>query len=449
MGSRKRRLVASTALAIAVVALAWCGSRHTSSTATVATTSRSTTTAAASAPAVPFLATQPLDPEANVVIDGVDIEKTELCAGEENLITVRAHATKPELAGELRILIDGELGDRVAVRPFNYLTPAGVPPHVTAFVDPDHPIEVEIPKFVVRKCDRKPSLTIEHRAMSNLPDHVELSARVSGDATFRPVRYRWEFGDGTTSVTDTPIVEKSFRDREQHELLSYMLVSCEAEAANGERVLGRETLALRNDAYDNLRRLATVTLEFDKPRFPQVNGAGVVEMPVRVWHRYPEAVTITELHELRVDRESAPGAGDAKQQERTIAVDTILPASRISPSGSTFTARLDTKADPKLAYVTYRFVGTTDNGLAVAGELSVMRPTDLPTRDHHIPVTDGKLAAKIVAAQRILGQQYVTDEDIWRLEREGKLDAAALAPVELASAKSPRPAPARGGTPRD
>jgi hypothetical protein len=446
MASRERRLGAYAALAILMIALAWWGSQSASSTAPAATTQHSMQRAAATtnAGAAPALDLRTTDPEAHVVIDGVDVEKTELCIGDENLISVRAHATRPELAGELRILIDGELGDRVALRPLDYLTPAGVPPRVTAFVDPDHPVEIEIPKFVVRKCNRKRSLTIEHRVVSNLPDHMELSARVSGDAAFHPVRYHWDFGDGTTAVTDTRFVEKSFRHREQHARLSYMLVSCEAEAANGERVRGRDALALMNDAYDNLRRLGIVTLEFDKPRFPQANAAGIVEVPVRIWHRYPEAVTITTLTEVRV--ENAPGAG--KQQERTLAVDTILPASRIAPSGSTFTVRLDTKADPRLAYVIYRFAGTTENGLAVAGELSVMRPTDLPTPEHHIALTDEKLAAKIIAAQRLLDRQYVTDEDIWRLEREGKLDGATLEPVGLASANSPHPAPTRRGSPR-
>ncbi|HLL85182.1 MAG TPA: hypothetical protein VK420_21105, partial [Longimicrobium sp.] len=48
------------------------------------------------------------------------------------------------------------------------------------------------------------------------------------------------------------------------------------------------------------------------------------------------------------------------------------------------------------------------------------------------PVEDPVLKAKILAARKILNQPYVTDEDIWRLEREGKL-------AHLQANPTPRP----------
>ena len=71
--------------------------------------------------------------------------------------------------------------------------------------------------------------------------------------------------------------------------------------------------------------------------------------------------------------------------------------------------------------------GHTDDGLVVFGSFSVMRPMAAPTPEKHTPVSDPLLVAKIVATQKILGQKYVSQEDIWRLEREGKLDGVKAA----------------------
>ena len=45
-----------------------------------------------------------------------------------------------------------------------------------------------------------------------------------------------------------------------------------------------------------------------------------------------------------------------------------------------------------------------------------------------MPVVDPDLKAKILAARQMLGKQYVTDEDLWRLEREGRFANLNLTP---------------------
>jgi hypothetical protein len=64
--------------------------------------------------------------------------------------------------------------------------------------------------------------------------------------------------------------------------------------------------------------------------------------------------------------------------------------------------------------------GKDSEGLPVRGTFSVMRPPPKPTKGNSNPVVDPLLKEKIIAARKILNRPYVTDEDLWTLERQGK-----------------------------
>jgi hypothetical protein len=64
--------------------------------------------------------------------------------------------------------------------------------------------------------------------------------------------------------------------------------------------------------------------------------------------------------------------------------------------------------------------GVADDGLPAMGGFSVMVPPAPPTRDQHIPVTDAALTARILAARKLLGKAFVTEEELLTLEREGR-----------------------------
>ena len=72
-----------------------------------------------------------------------------------------------------------------------------------------------------------------------------------------------------------------------------------------------------------------------------------------------------------------------------------------------------------------------------------MRPPPPPSREHGAPVADPVLKAKILRAREELGQPNVTDEDIWRLERNGALGDLKADPTTAATQSAPpRPRPA-------
>jgi len=81
----------------------------------------------------------------------------------------------------------------------------------------------------------------------------------------------------------------------------------------------------------------------------------------------------------------------------------------------------DFRADPRVHAVTYAIQGRTPAGLQARGELTLLRPAPRPTAENSIPIQDPEMASKIRRAMAILNQASVSQEDLWRLEREGKL----------------------------
>ncbi len=82
--------------------------------------------------------------------------------------------------------------------------------------------------------------------------------------------------------------------------------------------------------------------------------------------------------------------------------------------------------------MTYRLSGHTREGHPVMGSFSVLRPPPRPTADNSQAVVDPLLKAKVLAAREMLGKETVNDEDLWRLEREGRFAGLAAATAEPA-----------------
>jgi hypothetical protein len=117
-----------------------------------------------------------------------------------------------------------------------------------------------------------------------------------------------------------------------------------------------------------------------------------------------------------------------------LGTDVIGPGQKIE-----IEAALDTREERGIAYVSYQLRGRSRDGWPAHGDFSIMRPPDLPTRERNQPVTDPLLAAKILEAQRILGQEYVSQEDLWRLERTGAFEGLEPVPNLTTSGEPPPP----------
>jgi hypothetical protein len=384
------------------------------------------------------------------IIDEILVEKPEVCEGEENLVTVRAHTPDHADDAYLHYLIAGETGARVPVR--GVANPQLVSARqVTVFGRNNVATTVPLPPFRVKDCKVPRRLFIEHRVNPNTSAEFSFNARIF-DAAIEPVRYEWDFGDGQRSTTSVPVEVHDFSARRQDALYSQILVRCTAVAADGEQVSGRDSLQLLNPLFEDFAYKGIVTIVAElTPRFPVADADGVVRLRVRLWHQSPGPVHVERVVRLR------QLWGQPSPPPEELAPIDVLGSSDIPPEGIETHVELDLHGAPELFAHAYQIFGTSSDGWPARGSFSAMRPTELPTRERNHPVDDPMLRARILRAREILGQAYVTDEDLWRLEREGffrGLEPAAglppgtrAAPPKAPIAEAPAPAPTRMAPP--
>jgi len=355
------------------------------------------------------------------IIDEITVEKTEVCEGEENLITVHAHTPDGADDAFLHGVIDGAPGLSVPVVSFRNRDGTIPPRSILVFGRGDAPVEVPLPDFEVKECMAERRVVIDFRLQPNTESEFELSARIqelAAAAPFQPVRWRWDFGDGTTAETTDPWVVHDFEGRRQDQTLyASLAIRVEAIDAAGARVAGRHTIVIQNRPFANLAFAGTVTLSVRlTPRFPERGPDGRVRGRVRLWHHRPDPVTIERVVARRNYHDQRP------YQERPVDVEALLGTRTIPPAGIEIAVELDTAAEPDLFSIDYWLEGTSAEGLPVRGFFPVMTPPKLPTADDHQPVRDPALGARIRRARELLGKDYVTDEDLWALDRRGAFD---------------------------
>jgi hypothetical protein len=167
--------------------------------------------------------------------------------------------------------------------------------------------------------------------------------------------------------------------------------------------------------------MATIFAE-PSPRFPAAGPGGIVRQKFRLWHAEDVPVEITGVTMARLLLPERPGS--APRPAESVAVDPArLFQVREIPASATVeqAVEYDFGGDPAAYAVVYQVQGITAAGMQARGELTVLRPPPAPTRENSVPIDDPAMMLKIRRAMVILGQQTVSQEDLFRLEREGKL----------------------------
>ncbi|MGC4069438.1 MAG: hypothetical protein QM784_33260 [Polyangiaceae bacterium] len=357
----------------------------------------------------------PRAPARAPVIDSIALEKTEVCYGEENLVTVSAH-TLDQSDDELHFNIGGHSGRAVPLVLFPQ--DEGSPEHrtVTVFGRDNVEITVPVPSYRVKDCGPRPLVVIEYRARANRPDEFDFLARTVGPTALPTFEYfDWDFGDGQAERTSHPRAVHSFRARPQTSAYSQFLVRVTAVEKSRERQVGRVALQLLNRAYQTRKQRGVVVIEADyEPRFPVRDSRGVVRQSVRLFHHEDTSVSVDRLY---VEKQFVGTASSTKLDERPI--ESVLPSSTIPPGdGLRFELELDTEAEPDTFGLNYVVTGRA-GALAARGGFSLLRPPAAPTRESHVPVYERAFKARIIHARKVLGREYVTDEDLEDLERRG------------------------------
>jgi hypothetical protein len=400
------------------------------------------------APAVSLPAAPPVEvpappPEGPApVIDKIDVEKPEVCEGEENLITVHAH-TVNGTDDSLTYVIDGEVGSSVPVTLLRENGNVVGKHYVRVFGRNGAATTVMLPEYRVNDCRPKYLGFVSASLQPNTWADYDFAASITPfpwrpgqpvpDAPPKPfaaVHYKWSFGDGETTVTDVPTVSHSYQNREQRSRYTYVVVGVEAVSREGDKVEGRKTLALLNPAFEALEQKHIVQLMISlEPRFPSIDERGRVVQHVRLWHISPDPVTIDSA---TLTKYLKGGRGVVEKQQ--IEVVKVLGTATIPPGreGIMATVVLDTVAEPDVFSVNYELYGYSEAGERAMGVFSVMHPPERPTAENSKPVSDPLLKAKILAARDILKKDVVNDVEIAQLEREGKfaqLDVQAGSPA--------------------
>lgn len=361
------------------------------------------------------------------VIDEVTVEKQEVCSGEDNLIGVRAHSPDGNDA-YLHSTIGTGTGMRVPLRV--WLEPDGtyVQPVVTVFGKDNVATTVPVPRYTVKPCEPERLVEVLSRRLPNSDEDYEFLARIvelpdpkaeAPRKPFAPVRYVWTFDDAQTETTTVPTATHTLNGPGTQPWAMYVqhLVRVDVFDAKGRKVTGRSSMQVLNTSFENFDKKGVVTvLARGTPRFPELGEDGVVRQTFRLYHAWKGPVRLERVTALRarVPEQGAPPLPE-DASEVSLGVEDIPEGQGVEVKVS-----LDAKAEPDVSVVTYALEGSTMDGHPARGTFSVMRPPPRPTKENSTPIKDPVLMAKVKRARELLGQSFVTDEDLWRLEREGR-----------------------------
>jgi hypothetical protein len=368
------------------------------------------------------------------IIDSITVEKSEVCEGEENLITIKAHSPDGSTAG-LRYLVNGMPGQSYPLRSWVNDDPNAPPQSVLVLADGGS-TPAEIPPFRIKKCEPTARLVLGTFPVANSTAAFRLEARVKfltdpglqrpakiAMADFKPTHYEWDFGDGQKTTTQEWYTTHSYEFRDQRAYFSYYLLTVRAFDGAGGMLVARRSLEIMNPAYEELAQKRIVKImSAPNPRFPELQD-GVVKQAVRLWHFHPQAINVDRIIAYVHDR------GGKELRREAVPPAAFLGTGAIPPgAGMSILVTLNAAENPDVGFITYDVQGTTADNMFAMGTFSIMRPVEPPTADNNMPVADPKMVARILRAREILGKKFVTDEEIWELGRQGAFDGLEPAP---------------------
>jgi hypothetical protein len=363
---------------------------------------------------------------AKPIVDEILVEKQEVCSGEDNLITVRAHTPDGNDA-HLHYTVGDGTGQRIPIRVWRKEDGSYELPRVTVFTRNNVSVTVPVPAYKVKECEPERLVQVMSRRLPNSEDEFEFFARVverpvrpgqPAPRPFVPTRYVWTFDDEPSKTTTQALVTHTLLSKTGADnLYTQHLIRVDVHDASGQKVTGRSSLQLLNTSFENFDKKGIVTvLATGTPRFPVLDADGVVRQTFRLYHRFHGPVRLTRVTTVR------SFIGSREEPPPPEQVDTVtLPVSEVPEGqGTEVQVTFDTRAEPEVFAITYSLEGTSADGHPARGTFSIMRPPPRPTRENSKPITDPLLLAKVKRARALLQQEFVTDEDLLRLEREGK-----------------------------
>jgi hypothetical protein len=269
-----------------------------------------------------------------IEIESVEVDKSEVCKGEEVIVRVKAKS----LDGEDADLTYGVAGQPRLVGPTFTLRPEesiGID-WLKVFVRGrrgTHELR-SVPPVLVKDCLAPAQLHVQQLRDADRPDQAQLHAEITvpeGEGAFQPVSFDWDFGDGTRLQTSETSVAHSYEGRLQTTNHSYFLVSVTARDAEGHSTRGSRSLRFVNLGYHSWRSDKRVVVYAGF-------GPGETAGSERTWLYHGAPVSITLDSVTVSDVETGDAGEQLHENERVYSPSALFGFSEL-PAGKSLTTR--------------------------------------------------------------------------------------------------------------
>ncbi len=356
------------------------------------------------------------DIEERQLIQRVDLEKPEICPGDDVKISVRMDETKKINGFDSESSVMGIPSGEAVLR----FAHAGERSFYVAVTDGRRGMDfrtglVKVLPADSPACAKRPRLVLYSRAIDREIFHFAVvdSPFVTADA------YRWEFGDGTTQDTKitSPSIEHSFSARGQERHTSVYHVAVTALASGREIAKARTTIVLPNTYFRTLE-IGSPQLSAEYSPLLKKTQDQPLTYEAQIRFGNPDHVPVT----LDKANLSIFPCKTNTMREETPDVAALLDRTSIPPGGTSVKLRLMMSEEPCRIDITLS--GDTDpprvGGNARRGSGTIGRTTAQLTLTTRPSTDQGKQKLQeliqLEKARLILGKDDITEEEMRQLK---------------------------------
>ena len=355
----------------------------------------------------------------SVSTESVHVEKTSVCINEDVKISVSARGVngsdancmvmigdQPSNPAILRFATPGKKSVLILVKDF---TSQKVVKHESVDIN-------------VENCQCDNPLIVTAKPSSENSGIIIITAAKPDGPLGNGASYRWNFGDGTTAVTDCPYATHDYRRRKQDRTLSTFVVEVAALDAGNGNYAGRTSVTIPNLNYWS-SLLGSPSIPVIYSRFPTVTD-GIYTVDVEMNNIYDN---IIEFDDAEIEIKPY---GSASQPQKMYAYARDILDDPTVPANGTVkrTIRLDSSLIPSAScVVSIRLRGPWEDEKTITASLHL----DIAPSNDQLSsgvnsgafqtVKNQLLIQKLNKAAELIKGRPITPEDVERLEKEGKI----------------------------
>ncbi|MCP4135817.1 MAG: hypothetical protein GY754_32920 [bacterium] len=350
------------------------------------------------------------------MIDEVVVEKNPVCSGEDFLVSVKAENPRGK-TNTLNYRISGKKGDSVIL---NYKAPGEKKIHI--FVrDTMNMLDHKEVAVRVIKCENRPMAQLKSTFSSSRLGEINFEV-IEMQGLEGSCVYKWDFGDGKSARTNAGIVSHNYGNREQKSFTSNFLATVSITDKTGTSITARKEVTFPNIQWISSRMgTAVIPITYDRIAVPQ---GDTYIVKIKIKNIFDMPLNFFNAHVTCLPCSGKNGAEMTAYPSENFISKTSLDAGEYAKDTLVFNKNIfpDSTCTVKI-----KLVGELSNGRIVTSPLYITVPMSKESikeaiADNRARVITGTAEIdKIRSARRILGTKFVTPEDIYKLEKEGKL----------------------------